>query len=504
VTVALFTATHPLAFLDYFRIPYQVVPDAGSAGRDGPLRRFCGQLWTASGETGRTFSWLRADAAGLPKEVTGARRVILNGGPVFGRVVPDAVAGRWLAESGDDWRPVEPVADGQGRQIASVWQDADGSVFLPFDPGEAMRRLWTEQYDADGATIAGRLRSAAVSGYYALRPALPRPAQIALRRAFTRVQRQADFPRWPIETALHDLYDWLFGRLAGFAGRPVPWLDLWPDGRSWALVLTHDVETSAGCRNLHRLRDVERQLGYVSSWNFVPLRYDVADDVLDGLRGEGCEIGVHGLLHDGRDLGSKRLLRRRLPRMREYARRWEAVGFRAPATQRRWDWMPLLGFEYDSSYHDSAPYEPTPGGCCSYLPYLNQDMVELPITLPQDHTIFEILQQPDERVWLDKADHLRSRRGMVLVLTHPDYTDDPRLVLGYRRLLERFADDADAWRALPGEVNAWWRRRAQSSIDGEPSGWTVRGPAAPDGSVRLAHPATPTLTVRSSATSDRP
>jgi hypothetical protein len=324
--------------------------------------------------------------------------------------------------------------------------------------------------------------------------------QITLRRAFTHVQRRATFPCWPAETALHDLYEWLFEQLAEFAGHPIPWLDLWPNGCSWALVLTHDVETSVGCRNLHLLRDIERELGYKSSWNFVPLRYHVAEDVLAALRDEGCEIGVHGLLHDGRDLGSRRLLEQRLPKMREYAHRWQAKGFRAPATQRKWEWMPLLGFDYDSSYHDTAPYEPTPGGCCSYLPYFNQDLVELPITLPQDHTIFEILRHPDGMLWMRKAEHVRSRRGMALVLTHPDYAEDPRLVQGYRHLLETFNGDLGVWRALPREVSAWWRRRAQSSVDERTSGWTVRGPAAPDGTVRFAEPGAMTLTASKTET----
>jgi hypothetical protein len=35
--------------------------------------------------------------------------------------------------------------------------------------------------------------------------------------------------------------------------------------------------------------------------------------------------------------------------MREFATRWNAVGFRSPATHRVWEWMPLLGFHYDSS-----------------------------------------------------------------------------------------------------------------------------------------------------------
>jgi hypothetical protein len=52
--------------------------------------------------------------------------------------------------------------------------------------------------------------------------------------------------------------------------------------------------------------------------------------------------------------------------------------------------MASLPFEYDSSYPDTDPFEPQPGGCCSWLPYFNGPLVELPITLPQDHTLFVI------------------------------------------------------------------------------------------------------------------
>lgn len=499
--MALFDASHPFPFFDYFRVPYRIAPPS-SAG-SGPdaqttaIERFCGRLWqTARPPGAATLAWLRADtASSLPSGVRDGQH-LMNGSPFFGHVVPDAVAGRWLTDAGEGWRPVLPISDATGRRVASVWEDAAGSLFLPFDPGEVMRRFWSERYQTDGkATVATSVRTALLRAYYALRPAMPRSLQIALRRVFTRVQQQATFPRWPIETALHDLYEWLFGQLAAISDRPVPWLDLWPDGHSCALVLTHDVETSTGCRDVHILRDVERSMGHRSSWNFVPLRYSVDDRLIQGLTDEGCEIGVHGVLHDGRDLGSLRMLNRRLPTMREYAARWNAVGFRTPATQRTWEWMPLLGFDYDSSYHDTAPYEPTPGGCCSYLPYFNGDMVELPITVPQDHTVYTILQQQDETVWLRKAAHVRGNRGMVLVLTHPDYADDPRMVRGYRRLLQTFEGDPSVWRALPREVSAWWRRRAASALEEAGGGWRIRGPAAPDGGIRYARVGEPALAV---------
>jgi hypothetical protein len=296
------------------------------------------------------------------------------------------------------------------------------------------------------------------------------------------------FPAFPVETALQDFYEWLFQLVATFAGGPVPWLDLWPGGHDWALVLTHDVETADGLATIELLRDIERTAGagQRSSWNFVPLRYPTPDALRAALRAEGCEVGVHGLRHDGRDLASRRLLTQRLPAMREHADRWGAVGFRSPATQRSWELMATMGFDYDSSYTDSDPYEPQPGGCCTYLPFFNEALVELPITLPQDHTLFEILQHPDGRLWVEKAREIRARHGMVLVLAHPDYARDDRLLGAWRQLLDEFADDDTAWQALPREVAAWWRQRADSTLRRGPDGWTVDGPSAGRGRVRQA------------------
>jgi len=94
-------------------------------------------------------------------------------------------------------------------------------------------------------------------------------------------------------------------------------------------------------------------------------------------------------------------------------------------------------------------------------------------------------------IWLEKAHHLRQRGGMTLVLTHPDYADDARLLDGYRTLLRTFADDPSAWRALPREVSSWWRRRAASSVEPEGESWVIRGPAAEEGRILLADPGVP-------------
>ena len=147
--------------------------------------------------------------------------------------------------------------------------------------------------------------------------------------------------------------------------------------------------------------------------------------------------------------------------------------------------MAQLGFDYDSTYFDTSPYEPQPGGCCTWLPYMIEDLVELPITLPQDHTLFEILGELDENLWLDKARFLRSRGGMVLALTHPDYARNERLVRAYTHLLDEFADDHSAWKALPREVSGWWRSRSASELERNNGGWRIVGPASDVGAVEF-------------------
>src|SRR4029077_1970876 len=174
--------------------------------------------------------------------------------------------------------------------------------------GEAMIGFWSEAYQTAVQTRSALAKRVAMRIYYRIRPLLPRAGQIWLRRRFSRIQARTPFPRWPVEPSLHDFYDFIFDLLATIDGGPVPTIAPWPAGRSWALVLTHDVETSLGYANIGVMRDLELAAGYRSSWNLVARRDDVEDTTVEELERLGFEVGVHGLYHDGRDLGSRELL----------------------------------------------------------------------------------------------------------------------------------------------------------------------------------------------------
>ena len=301
--------------------------------------------------------------------------------------------------------------------------------------------------------------------YYALKPLVPRSVQLALRRAYARRQRGREFPAWPIEPILVRHQQEQFRRqLAASADGRAPFVGFWPNGRRFCFVLTHDVEGPAGVDNVRRVLEVERRHGLVSSWNFVPEDYSVDPALFDELRASGCEIGVHGVTHDGKLFQDRARFTAALPKIERYLAEWGAVGFRSPATRRNAEWMADLPVLYDSSFPDTDPYEPQPGGCCSIFPFFFGEVVELPITLVQDHTLFEILGGRSIDCWAEKSEWIAAHHGLVNVIVHPDYMLDSERLGLYDELLGFLAARPGAWHALPRDVARWWRRRAGLTV----------------------------------------
>jgi peptidoglycan/xylan/chitin deacetylase (PgdA/CDA1 family) len=335
--------------------------------------------------------------------------------------------------------------------------------------------------------LGERERSALLSAYYAVKPLMPRALQLALRRAYARRQARVTFPRWPIEPILVERHHAeLRTKLEAAGSDSVPSLGFWPDGRRFAAILTHDVESAAGVRNVRRVLEVERRHGFVSSWNFVAEWYPIEAGLFDHIRAMGGEIGLHAIKHDCKLFESRASFEADLPKIHRYLREWEAVGFRSPATHRNADWMPELGCLYDSSFPDTDPFEPQPGGCCSIVPFFLGDLVELPITLVQDHTLFEILRADSIEQWTRKSDWIIEHHGLINLITHPDYLDTPRRLRLYEEFLEYLAAQSGGWHALPRDVAQWWRTRAGLALVQEDGSVRIDGPAAERASVAWA------------------
>ena len=248
--------------------------------------------------------------------------------------------------------------------------------------------------------------------YYRIRSAIPRRLQIFLRRLRASVKIRTHMDVWPIDTKSARL--------------PVNWRG-WPDGKQFAFILTHDVDTARGqdrCRDLAR---IEQGLGFVSSFNFVPERYKVSKDLRDQLTDSGFEVGVHGLNHDGKYYFSRKIFQDRIVRINHYLKEWGSVGFRSPSMLHNLDWLHDLNIQYDSSTFDTDPFEPQSDAVGTIFPFWvpsgngKGGYIEIPYTLPQDFTLFVILRQTTSDIWKRKLEWIARNGGMALMLVHPDY-----------------------------------------------------------------------------------
>jgi glycosyltransferase involved in cell wall biosynthesis len=260
----------------------------------------------------------------------------------------------------------------------------------------------------------------------------------------------------------------------------------WPEGKKFAVVLTHDVESKAGLHKCPSLMQLELDLGFRSSFNFIPEgNYGVPSELREELTATGFEVGIHDLKHDGHLFASHREFKRRAVRINDYAREWGASGFRSGFMMRNLDWLHDLDVQYDASTFDTDPFEPQPDGGHTIFPFWvprpndgfvnhqrstinssSRGYVELPYTLPQDFTLFSLLRETTVDIWLRKLDWIAQNGGMVLVDAHPDYMafsgtpsrkgGEYRVEL-YKQLLEhvRSKYSGEYWQALPREVAAF-------------------------------------------------
>src|ERR1700752_3525701 len=91
--------------------------------------------------------------------------------------------------------------------------------------------------------------------YYRCKRFIPSRLRRALRKAHAARILKTCEDRWPICES---------------AGRKPPGWPGWPDGKDFAVVLTHDVEGQRGLDKVKQLAEVEIALGFRSSFNFIP------------------------------------------------------------------------------------------------------------------------------------------------------------------------------------------------------------------------------------------
>jgi hypothetical protein len=146
---------------------------------------------------------------------------------------------------------------------------------------------------------------------------------------------------------------------------------------------------------------------------------------------------------------------------------------------RNQNWYDVFEFSYDMSVPNVAHLEPMRGGCCTVMPYFVGKILELPLTLAQDYSVFHIMNDYSIDLWKQQLALLRRRNGLMSFITHPDYLIDRRARNVYESLLDFLREiiaQEKIWNACCGEVDRWWRARSQMKLIPRGDGWEIVGP----------------------------
>ncbi len=359
----------------------------------------------------------------------------------------------------------------------------DGTVSLPFDPTAIIENLRWEKYASAANTQISYIsnnESLSRRIYYAIRPLLPVEVRRHLQRKALQDWSKLSFPSWPVDTTVENFIDLLWKLILESSGKDrIPFIWYWPNSAKSCAIMTHDVETGAGQDFCATLLELEKEYGIKSAFELVPeVRYPVSRRIMEAIREAGSEVCIHGLNHDGRLFSSEGLFRKRAKEINRYAKEWEAKGFRSPVMYRNLAWYDAFEFSYDMSVPNVAHLDPQRGGCCTVFPYFVGNIVELPLTTTQDYSLFNIIRTDPMEMWSRQMDLVMAKHGLISFIIHPDYVTEPKKQALYSKLLRtlrRRSLERNMWLALPGEVDTWWRQRAEMKLVQENGSWKVQG-----------------------------
>lgn len=276
----------------------------------------------------------------------------------------------------------------------------------------------------------------------------------------------------------------------------------YPDNRSFAVCLTHDIDglytsfslkTEYAFKNLGKgslsgfmhylgksplcnfndILSLEEKYGATSSFYFMAeeageqdyaYRIDDFEPVLKEIVDRGCEVGLHGghtsyLNPEEMKLKKKHLekvLGRNIVGYRNHYLR-----FRAPET---WEYLHNAGFLYDTTlgYPDQVGFRN--GMCHPFRPFNRTtgktiDILEIPLTFMA--TTFEGYMKIDlRRAWeMTKylIDTVQQNRGVLTVLWHNN-----DLIGNHRKFYEKllnYCAEKNAWLTSGQEIATWWNQK---------------------------------------------
>lgn len=347
------------------------------------------------------------------------------------------------------------------------------------DCAQLIQGLLSEAYERN--TYEGLAGSPLVQKlYYLARPLLRVPVRRQLQKISLRDWKSRAFPHWPVDRTVDAIHEqMLLAKMRNHGIARMPFIWFWPDGHQAAFVMTHDVETKAGLDFCPTLMNWDDAFGIKAAFQVVPEeRYHATERDLREMQNRGFEVNVHDLNHDGLLFKSREQFLSRVGKINDCGVRFGARGFRAGALYRNQEWFGSLNFQYDMSVPNVAHLDPQRGGCCTIFPYFIGNILELPVTMIQDYSLFHILNDYSISIWQQQLDIIRQHHGLAEVITHPDYLMSAKAQNTYQALLAHVTAERNRrnlWVALPGEVNDWWRQRSRMDLRCVEGTWEIHG-----------------------------
>ncbi len=338
-------------------------------------------------------------------------------------------------------------------------------IIFNFDPQATIDFIQKEQY-----LVSNKLFYKFLPFQYHLVPGTIRRyikrLSVLIQKKMSRENRLR-LTSWPFEASVETI-KYVFSRCQRLVGgADSQSLPPWPENKKFVVILSHDIDTDAGFRNIDKFIKIEEKYDLHSSWFVVGRLFPRHKEQLADLAQAGFEIGCHGYLHDNKLTSfSKEKMRGSLLKCSDMLRKLDIKGFRSPSLLRSRQLFEVLEelFLYDTSVPDTEAFlQIAPrSGCCTVFPYaISGKLLELPITLPLDSTLMALGFKPDQifETWKAKIEWIKKLGGMAHIVTHaePYYSGNKDMLSAYERFLNFISQGSDYWIVNPRDLALWWQ-----------------------------------------------
>ena len=320
------------------------------------------------------------------------------------------------------------------------------------------------------------------------------------------------------------------------SGTPIIQKAFWPNGKRFAVCLTHDVDEVRktyqyithplrrlkkgdlkGFKNqflsltkkimkkeepywtFEKIMDLEEKLGVrstfyflneksevklfdLSTWRHYGRRYDVTSkevvEIMRKLCSEGWEVGLHGSFYSYNDIDKLKTEKETLERVlsaKVYGIRQHNLNLDIPYT---WKLHEKIGLEYDTTlgFNDRVGFRW--GTCFPFHPidketYRPMRLLEIPLTI-EDIALFSY-DDPWE-VCASLINTVKKYGGVLTLLWHHSVFNEleyPGWAEIYERII-KVCKEGGAWVTNAYEIAKWWRTREESVLKCEYDGHTLK------------------------------